>query len=71
MPKQNIMAVLETKRAVSLLLTPTFVRNTRSLGRLHHPCVWLRHYFQLTLFAGVELFPSYVSDHSLIIDYPQ
>jgi hypothetical protein len=25
MPKQNIMAVLETKRAVSLLLTPTFV----------------------------------------------
>jgi hypothetical protein len=26
MPKQNIMAVLETKRAVSLLLTPTFVQ---------------------------------------------
>jgi hypothetical protein len=32
------MAVLETKRAVSLLLTPTFVDPLRSLGTFHVEC---------------------------------
>jgi hypothetical protein len=57
-------------RVLPFLFHPC-MRNTRSLGRLHHPCIWLRHYFQLTLFVGVEFFPYYVSDHSLTIDYPQ